>query len=150
MPRFFTLTEAEKLLPEMERLLQSCTHAKRDYDRAESLLVRVAHQIELAGGMLPPRERIANARQLKDASARQLKAAVDRIGEVGCQLKDLEMGLVDFPTLYKDKEVYLCWKLGESGIRFWHHVEDGFRGRRPIDEEFVANHRGDSGGSTRV
>ncbi len=92
--------------------------------------------------MVPPRERIADLRARKDAAARKLKVdSSRRIKEIGCQLKDIDTGLIDFPTLYRDKEVYLCWKLGESGIGFWHHVEDGFRGRRPIDSEFLANHR---------
>jgi hypothetical protein len=58
-------------------------------------------------------------------------------------VKDLDIGLVDFPTTFNGVEVYLCWKLGEPGIEFWHGVEEGFRGRKPIDREFLENHRGD-------
>jgi hypothetical protein len=83
---------------------------------------------------------VQQIRARKDASTASIKAAVEKIQEIGCQLKDIETGLVDFPTLYHGKEVYLCWKLGESSIGFWHHVEDGFRGRHAIDSEFLANH----------
>lgn len=145
MPRFFTLLEAEGLLPEVESLLRKLIQFKQEYESSEGELNRVAQRITLAGGMIPPRERVAELRTRKDASARGLKATVEKIQEIGCQLKDIDTGLIDFPTLYKGEEVYLCWKLGESGIGFWHHIEDGFRGRRPIDTDFLANHTGGDG-----
>ncbi|HSU58381.1 MAG TPA: DUF2203 domain-containing protein [Bryobacteraceae bacterium] len=144
MPRYFNLLEAEGLLPEIERLLGSIREQKEAYEQADAELAGISHRIALAGGMVPPRERIVQLRSLKDAAARSLKSAAERIQEIGCQLKDVEMGLVDFPTLYHDREVYLCWKLGESEIEFWHPVEDGYRGRRKIDSEFIAHHRGES------
>jgi hypothetical protein len=143
VPRFFTLLEAEHLLPEVERLIRSLQEQKQSYEQAETELTGVSQRIALLGGTIPPQNRILQLRARKDASARNLKAMVEGIQELGCQLKDLEMGLVDFPTLYQDQEVYLCWKLGESGISFWHHVEDGYRGRRPIDSDFLAHHRGE-------
>lgn len=145
MPRFFTLLEAEHLLPEVERLLTALKDQKAAYEQAESELTSISHRIALIGGMIPPRERIAQLHARKDASGRSLKATVEKIQALGCQLKDLEMGLVDFPTLYREEEVYLCWKAGESGIGYWHHVEDGYRGRRPIDNDFLAHHRGEGG-----
>lgn len=144
MPRFFTLLEAEKFLPEVERLLRSLIHFKEDYEQNDGELMQINRRIALAGGMVPPWNRIAHLRTQKDTAARALKSAMERIQEIGCQLKDVETGLIDFPTLYRDQEVYLCWKLGESGIAYWHHVEDGFRGRRPIDSEFLSNHRGET------
>ncbi len=144
MARFFTLLEAERLLPEIERLLRTLIDLKRQYETAEGELSQVAQRIALAGGMLAPRERIAQLRSRKDDAARSIKSALEKFEETGCQLKDLDIGLVDFPTLYRGKEVYLCWKLGESGIAFWHPVEDGYRGRRAIDNDFLANHRGET------
>ena len=142
MPRFFTLLEAEGFLPEVERLLRSSVQAKQDYESGDAELSQVAQRITLMGGIMVRREEIVASRTRKDSSARVLKAAMERIEEIGCQVKDLETGLIDFPTLYRDREVYLCWKLGESSISFWHHIEDGFRGRQPINSEFLANHRG--------
>lgn len=143
MPRFFNLLEAEKLIPEVERLLRSLIRSKQEYEEAERELALIKHRIALTGGMIAPRDLIASLRARKDAAARALKSTLEQIQEMGCQLKDIETGLIDFPTLYREKEVYLCWKLGESGIGYWHHVEDGFRGRRPIDSDFLANHRGE-------
>ncbi len=129
-------------MPEVERLLRSSIQAKQDYESGDTELNQVAQRITLMGGILVRREEIVASRTRRDSSARVLKAAMERIEEIGCQVKDLETGLIDFPTLYRDREVYLCWKLGESSISFWHHIEDGFRGRQPISSEFLANHRG--------
>jgi hypothetical protein len=136
--------QAEGLLPEVERLLRGLIQLKNDYEQNDAELTQISQRITLTGGMVAPRERIAQLRTRKDAAARGLKSALEKIQEIGCQLKDIEMGLIDFPTLYRDREVYLCWKLGESGIGYWHHVEDGFRGRRPIDSDFLTNHRGEN------
>jgi hypothetical protein len=144
VPRYFTLLEAEGHLPEVERLLRGLIQAKEGYEQVDGELSQINQQIALSGGMVAPRERISQLRSRKDTAARALKGTLERIQEIGCQLKDIETGLIDFPTLYREREVYLCWKLGESGIGFWHHVEDGFRGRRPIDSDFLANHHGES------
>ena len=57
---------------------------------------------------------------------------MEQVQSFGCLIKDLDVGLIDFPTLYRGEEVYLCWKLGEDGIEFWHGVSEGFRGRKKI------------------
>jgi len=144
MPRFFDLIEAERLLPEVEGLLRGLIQLKQDYERTDAELNSLLQRIVTAGGMIPPRDKIAQLRNRKDACGRGLETSVEKLADTGCQLKDIDTGLVDFPTQYHNQEVYLCWKLGESGITFWHHLQDGFRGRRSIDSEFLANHRGDS------
>ena len=58
-------------------------------------------------------------------------------------VKDLDVGLVDFPTFYRGEEVYLCWRMDESDIDHWHGVHEGFAGRKEIDRHFVENHRGE-------
>ena len=142
-PRFFSLVEAEGRLPEVESLLRNLLQLREDYGRSEAELNRIHQRITMAGGMIPPRSEIERLRSRKDAAAQGLKSSIEKIQEIGCQLKDISTGLVDFPTLSHGKEVYLCWQLGETGISYWHHVEDGFRGRRAIDAEFLASHRGE-------
>jgi hypothetical protein len=141
--RYFTLLDAEALLPEIEKLLNKLIEFKRELERVEGEMGRIQQKIAFAGGMIPPRAEILSLQGRKQQAMEGLKSAVDAILETGCLLKDIDSGLVDFPTLYLGKEVYLCWKLGEKGITFWHYVEDGFRGRKPIDSEFLQNHRGD-------
>ncbi len=143
VPRFFNLPQAEELLPEVERLVRSLVQAKREYDSGEAELDALRQRITILGGMALSHDRVLASRTRKDSAARTLKSVVEKITELGIQIKDADTGLIDFPTLYRDREVYLCWRLGESGIGFWHHVEDGFRGRQAIDREFLENHRGD-------
>jgi hypothetical protein len=143
MPRFFHLLEAERLLPEVEGILRSLIQLKEDYQRTGREVEGLVQKVAMAGGMVPPRERIGQLRARKDALAEGLKSCLKKIEETGCVLKDADIGLVDFPTLYRGREVYLCWKLGENGIGYWHRVEDGYRGRQAIDSEFLANHRGE-------
>lgn len=144
MPRYFSLLEAERLLPEVEGLLRGLLQLRTDYQRTETELQGLLQRIAVAGGMIPPREKISQLKTRKDAAARGLQTSIKKLGEIGCLLKDIDIGLVDFPTLYRGNEVYLCWKLGETSISFWHHVDAGFPGRQAIDSEFLAQHRGDS------
>jgi hypothetical protein len=141
--RYFNLLEAEALLPKVQRLLQELRDYKLSYEASDGELSQIAQRVALAGGMVPPRDRVLELRTQKEAAARGVKHSLEEFEQVGCLLKDLETGLVDFPTLYRDREVYLCWKTGEPGITFWHLVEDGFRGRKPIDSDFLSNHRGE-------
>jgi hypothetical protein len=140
--RYFNLLEAEALLPRVKQLLGDLREYQLAYQASDRELNQVAQRVALLGGMVPPRERIVELRAQKDASARGLKDGLEKFEQLGCLLKDLETGLVDFPTLYRGREVYLCWKSGEPGITFWHRVEDGFAGRKPIDSDFLSNHKG--------
>jgi hypothetical protein len=142
MRRLFTLSEAEKLLPEVERAMKEALALHEAHEQAESRLHEAMRRIMMLGGSLVNRDEIAGMRTKRDEAAYQLKTAVDAIHEYGCQVKDLKMGLVDFPTLYRGEEVLLCWKFGEEGIRFWHGLTEGFRGRKPVDDDFRANHKG--------
>jgi hypothetical protein len=87
--------------------------------------------------------KVLSLRARKDQAAAGLKARFDEIAEIGCLVKDLDVGLIDFPTLYNGTEVYLCWRFGEDRIEFWHGIDEGFRGRKTIDEEFRQKHRGE-------
>lgn len=131
------------MLPQIEEYLRRLSEARQRHRAADEEISLVHQRIAVSGGMIPPRALLLEMKQQKEAAARILKDTVEAIQETGCQLKDLDTGLVDFPTLYRGKEVYLCWKLGEPDIGYWHAIEDGFRGRRAIDSEFLSNHRGD-------
>jgi len=144
MAKRFTLEEAESLLPEIERSLREAISLKSEFELADGELQSIRRRVMMLGGMLIDREKIQRHKQQRERSAEGLKAAIEKIQEFGCIIKDLDIGLVDFTTLFRGEEVYLCWKLGESGINFWHGTHEGFAGRKPIDEEFRALHRGDA------
>ena len=143
MPKRFTHAEAQRLLPEVGRLLRDALDAKSEYQQAEKAIQNMIERVMLMGGMVVDREQALVSRSRRDAAAAMLKTAIEAVQETGCLVKDLDIGLVDFPTLFRGVEVYLCWKLGESGIAFWHGVDEGFRGRKPIDQDFLDHHQGD-------
>jgi hypothetical protein len=144
VPKRFTLIEAERLLPEIETIIREAVSLKTQYQEAEQALHSFAQRVAMQGGVIVDRESVLENRAHRDSYGKRLKEAVEQIQEYGCVIKDLDVGLVDFPTLLHGKEVYLCWKMGEPGIRFWHGVDEGFAGRKAIDREFLDNHRGDA------
>ena len=143
MPRRFTLAEAGDLLPQISRLMREAVNLKSEFEQAESSVQALAQKIMLVGGILLDRNRAAGAKSRRDKLAAQLKSVMDSIQETGCVVKDLDVGLVDFPTLFRGQEVYLCWKLGEPAIGFWNGTREGFAGRKPIDRDFLDHHQGD-------
>jgi hypothetical protein len=143
MPKRFTLPEAQGLIPEVSRLLSEAVSLKAEYDKAESELRASTERIMAMGGVTVDRDSIRQAKAHRDSAAARLPKAIERIQQVGCVVKDLDTGLVDFPTLFRGVEVYLCWRLGERAIEFWHGVDEGFAGRKAIDGAFRENHRGD-------
>jgi hypothetical protein len=144
MSRRFTLEEAQGFLPQIEKGLREVLSLKSQYEEAESSIQSFAHRVMMMGGVLVDRKTVADNKARRDGVLERLKTALEGIQEVGCIVKDLDMGLVDFPTLFRGKEVYLCWKLGEVDIRFWHSVDEGFAGRQKIDQDFIENHQGDA------
>ncbi|MFB3827577.1 MAG: DUF2203 domain-containing protein [Bryobacteraceae bacterium] len=143
MPRRFTLAEAESLLPTLRPLLSEAAGVKSEYDRAARCFDGLLQRIMLMGGLAPDREEAAESRHARDRAGERLKRIVEKIEQNGCVLKDLDIGLVDFPTVFRGEEVYLCWKMDEPRIAWWHGVEEGFAGRKPIDREFREKHQGD-------
>jgi hypothetical protein len=138
--RYFTLAEAERLLPEVERHLRDALFHKSEYQKAHHELEQTTHRVRLSGGARINPGRQLELRARRDTSAAALKEALGEIEQSGALIKDLDIGLLDFMTRYHQQDVCLCWKLGEDAIRFWHSPEEGFRGRKQIDEEFLKNH----------
>ena len=97
----------------------------------------------MMGGLVVDRGKVRGVQAARDEAAANLRSVIEEVQELGCVVKDLDMGLVDFPTLFEGQEVYLCWKLGEPAITFWHGVDEGFAGRKAIDEHFREHHQGD-------
>jgi hypothetical protein len=140
--RFFHLDEARALLPRVEKVIRSAVQAKTNHEQCEQALQNLMQRIMIMGGILVDRLAVENMKSVNESSTERLKAALEEMGEIGCVVKDLDAGLVDFPTLFQGEEVYLCWRMDEPDIQFWHGVHEGFAGRRPIDKHFLDNHQG--------
>ncbi|MBM3787611.1 MAG: DUF2203 family protein [Acidobacteria bacterium] len=143
MARYFTHAQATQLLPKVERHLRDALFAFHEQRTAEDEFSNVQRQIQMAGGSRLDRDKVTRIVARKQAAATVLRQELEAIGGLGVQVKDLEIGLIDFPAIYQGEEVLLCWKLGEEKIEFWHGVSEGFRGRKPIDKEFLDLHQGE-------
>lgn len=132
-PRLFTLTEAERARRELEPVLVEAMDCRKKLAGLETDLSAVSARIMMMGGVIVPYEKLATLRTQHHQLAETLKSALHRILETGCLIKDLEVGLLDFPALINNEEVYLCWRLGEDRIRFYHRQDEGFAGRKPLD-----------------
>jgi hypothetical protein len=143
MPKRFTLREAQSLIPSVDPLLRKAIDTKSRYAEAEQAIQSFSERILMMGGLVVDRQKAADVRHRRDRAAEELRGLIDNVQELGCVIKDLDTGLIDFPTLFRGREVYLCWKLGESSIAWWHGTEEGFAGRKAIDQDFRDHHCGD-------
>ncbi len=132
--KYFNRQEAEGLLPMIGHCLEQARDQKRRIEHLEQELSQAAARIMVLGGSIPPHTELTKKKVELDRFAAQLQEAVSKIQQTGCVVKDLDQGLVDFPSLLEGEEVYLCWKLGEKRIEYWHGIHEGFAGRKPLDD----------------
>ena len=132
--RHFTPEEANAALEQVRPLVAEMVACRRGHVEALAEQERLEVRIRGNGGGMPPAQ-LAEAAATVEREARSLAKLVDQLNELGAQVKDVDEGLVDFPALRRGETVLLCWKLGEDHVEFWHTVEDGFAGRRPLPLE---------------
>jgi hypothetical protein len=131
--KLFSLTEAERTRQEVEPLLvEAMENRRKQSDVAESLST-IINRILVMGGIQIPVENAVRLRREHDHLGTLIKSALERIESTGCVVKDLDVGLLDFPARIGNESVYYCWRLGEDRIRFYHRQDEGFAGRRPLD-----------------
>jgi hypothetical protein len=136
-PRFFTVEEANEVVGTLEiefgrmarvrEELGSVVSAVGGADAAVAILNETG---DLPGG------REAEAERLRLLAA-ELTGAIERVNALGCLVKDVEQGLVDFYSMLDGEAVFLCWQFGEPGVTHWHPVDEGFAGRQPIEGVMV-------------
>ncbi|MGA2424003.1 MAG: DUF2203 domain-containing protein [Terriglobales bacterium] len=135
--RTFTLDEAQMLLPILESLLKQAIHGKKLIEAVDAELQETAHRVFLNGGTLLNVVRLARRKAERERAIRRIKDALAEIDATGVQVKDLEIGLLDFPCKVEGEILLLCWKLGEPAITHWHGTNEGFAGRKPVDVRIV-------------
>ena len=140
---YFRIERAEELLPEIEPELREAVSLYQFLKDAEQQFEAAVERVAMLGGALLGANGLLTKRGRRDALASRLQESLDAIQERGCFVKDLDAGLIDFPTLFHGEEVFLCWQLGEEKIAFWHGIEEGFGGRKAIDREFFEEHAGE-------
>jgi hypothetical protein len=157
--RFFDLDEANALIPEVRTILQSLRDERAELIRLRDRLLlieaaadtpaqapteanvggptRAAEPAEPAESEEEPPGRSAERRILRlrmQGVIDQMQAGVARIDELGITLREIETGLIDFPALVTGRQIWLCWRLGEDDVEWWHELGDGFGGRQALIE----------------
>lgn len=133
--RYFNRDEAEDLLPMIGKSLKEARKHKKSLDHLDQDLSQAAARIMMLGGSVPPYQELSRKRNERQEFAAKIEETINTIQETGCVVKDLDEGLVDFPSIRDGQEVYLCWKLGERRIEYWHSMDEGFAGRKPLHEK---------------
>src|SRR5438094_1660722 len=132
--RLFTLNEAEHTRQELEPFLVEAMDSRKKLSGLENELSAVSARIMMMGGVLVPYEKLAAVRMQHQQLAETLKSALNRILETGCLIKDLDVGLLDFPGVINKQDVYLCWNVGEDAIAFNIPKEEEFTARNPLNQ----------------
>ena len=135
--RTFSLEEAQTLLPILESLLRTAIEGKKLIEKVDAEFQDTAHKVFLNGGTLLNVVRLARRKAQREKAVQRVKDAVAEIDATGVQVKDLDIGLLDFPCRVEGEIILLCWKLGETEIAHWHGTEEGFAGRKPIDDRIA-------------
>jgi len=127
--RLFTLEEGNRTLPLVTRIITDIVRVNGEMME----LHEQAEKLDEAGRSVKAEE----ARDRLYELAKQVEDLAGELEEIGCVCKDPRLGLVDFPARVDKRIVFLCWKLGEDKIRYWHELEGGFAGRKPVRGVFT-------------
>ncbi len=135
--RLFSLEEANRLIPVLEPLLAALA------DKKAEILAKQAELATLLKGAPAPRgearmDRLVRGKEELKFIAEEFNVSLHEVLQLGCLLKDVDMGLVDFPTFRHGREAFLCWRRGEAAVGYWHGLDEGFAGRKPLDPADVA------------
>jgi hypothetical protein len=139
--RTFTLDQAQSLLPVLESLLRTAIAGKKIMEEVEAEMQSLNHRIFLNGGTHVDVVAVARRKAERAKAEQRAKDALAEIDSIGVQVKDIDIGLLDFPCEVEGRVVLLCWKMGEDSITHWHSMEEGFAGRKPIDERIARSKR---------
>lgn len=122
----FTVREANETIPLVRRIVEDVVHG---YDE----LSRLAEEYKsLRLSRAADEKKLNRLKRRMAGISEDIESYVVELGEIGCEMKDLKTGLVDFPWRMDGRDVLLCWQLGEDRVEHWHEVTDGFAGRRPL------------------
>jgi hypothetical protein len=130
--RYFSPDEVEALIPKLTGIVDALRAAHAEVEETRGRLQAEQRRLTLAGGGMLDRARWRADRARLDAAVARAQASVEEIHAVGGVPKGVEEGLVDFPHLRDGRVVNLCWKYGETRIRWWHGMDEGYGARKPL------------------
>jgi hypothetical protein len=131
MARHFTLEEARALLPAVTPILEEIVAIGGRLEKADRGQIEREWKAR-TNGHARPADSSTPAQATRAELIAKINAHIARLLELGIELKDLSIGLIDFRSYRDGRVVYLCWKLGEPTVAYWHDLDTGFAGRRPL------------------
>ncbi|MCZ6670735.1 MAG: DUF2203 domain-containing protein [Acidobacteria bacterium] len=127
--RSFNLNEANALLPSLRNRMGRIVKIHRRLREIQTAHRKSFNEARMRGN--------APVHPGYFLGLERMQAALQGVTALGCHVKDLETGLIDFPATREGRTVFLCWRLGENQVRYWHEIDSGFAGRLPIDNDFL-------------
>ena len=130
-PKIFSVEEADKFIPKLKRLLKELRALRNEIEskKVEMDLLEIVGTPSRPGGT---EESMPKEMEDLNRMAGEFNKQLEELEEIGCQVKDLDQGLVDFFAVRDGHLIYLCWKEGEDSIQYWHTLDGGFKGRQPL------------------
>jgi hypothetical protein len=135
-PRLFTVDEADRLVPTLGPLLRALAAKKAELLAKQTELLRLLEAASRPGDAARVATLLRGKEELKFI-AEEFNVSLHEVSRLGCLVKDVDAGLVDFPAVREGREVFLCWRLGEPRVAHWHGIEEGFAGRKPLEGDQV-------------
>jgi len=123
---YFTISTANEILPRVIEKFNFVEKCKEEVMKAEQEL-----QVSMSNNNKLPA--YASQKLILDSKMTKFYQSIEALESTGVLIKSIDEGLLDFPAKRFDEEVWLCWKKGETEIKFWHHLDEGFIGRKPIE-----------------
>lgn len=123
---YFTTNEANQALPDVIKKFEFALAKKNDVSKLEQ-------ELQVSLSTTNNFEDYVNLKQKLNSAITKFYESVEMLENTGVVVKSIEQGLLDFPSKRFDEEVWLCWKYGETEIKFWHEKDSGFMGRKPIE-----------------
>jgi len=130
--RYFSPADVEALIPQLTAVMERIRDARREAMAVEERMKTEQQRITMTGGAAFDRDRWRADQERRERLVEGMRFGLQTITGLGGVTKDVDQGLVDFPHLREGREVNLCWKFGEKAIRFWHGLDEGYAGRKPL------------------
>jgi hypothetical protein len=135
MPKYYTVQAANMLLPQLTQLLQQVQALVRQKGMVDGRVAQVRNSIRSNGYHNPIEDPMVE--QASGALNNALRDAFNQLDTWDIELKDIQTGLIDFRAMREGREIYLCWRLGEPEVKYWHELMTDFDGRQPLDYQIT-------------
>lgn len=128
MSILFTVDQANTILPKVKKRFDEILFCKNN-------VIDIQEELQNLSDSNCSFEKFLTKKQELNHAVTSLYSMIQKLEDMGVMIKSVDEGLLDFPSIRYDEEIWLCWKFGENQVKFWHGKEEGFMGRKPIPQE---------------